>query len=70
MLCPLCGDRSQVINSRLYEDGDMIYRRRMCRGCKHRFSTVEVDMDVYENQMQVVKEISALVGKLYKRQKG
>lgn len=46
MLCPVCGGKTAVINSRPAEDE--ITRRRECRNCGHRFTTVEIDLDLYE----------------------
>jgi len=38
--CPACGqDGSGVTNSRVYNG--TIHRRRQCRSCGHRYSTVE-----------------------------
>jgi len=40
--CPFCGDTdTQVINSRVTEEGDAIRRRRKCAGCDKRFNTFE-----------------------------
>lgn len=40
--CPQCGNTgSDVKDSRSREDGNYIRRRRMCRGCEHRFTTYE-----------------------------
>lgn len=42
MKCPFCGDSdTQVINSRVTEEGDAIRRRRKCGGCDKRFNTFE-----------------------------
>lgn len=48
MMCPVCGGKTAVIDSRPGEDE--IVRRRECRSsdCGHRFSTIEVDLDLYE----------------------
>jgi transcriptional regulator NrdR family protein len=46
MLCPMCSGESKVINSRPSEDS--VYRRRECLECSHRFSTVEIDMELYD----------------------
>lgn len=41
MKCPYCGcEKNEVIDSRQRPDGT-IGRRRMCKNCKSRFSTVE-----------------------------
>ncbi|HQR51361.1 MAG TPA: transcriptional regulator NrdR [Methylophilaceae bacterium] len=42
MKCPFCGaDDTQVIDSRVNDDGDSIRRRRRCASCEKRFTTYE-----------------------------
>lgn len=42
MRCPFCGHTdTQVIDSRVSEDGDTIRRRRRCLSCDKRFTTYE-----------------------------
>ena len=42
MKCPFCGAMdTQVIDSRVSEEGDSIRRRRRCVGCSKRFTTYE-----------------------------
>lgn len=42
MKCPFCGaDDTQVIDSRINEEGDSIRRRRRCAACDKRFTTYE-----------------------------
>ena len=42
MKCPFCGSAdTQVIDSRVYEAGDSIRRRRKCTACQKRFTTYE-----------------------------
>ena len=42
MKCPFCGSGdTQVIDSRVSEQGDSIRRRRRCLGCQKRFTTYE-----------------------------
>ena len=42
MKCPFCGyPDSKVIDSRSTENGQVIRRRRECKGCKKRFTTFE-----------------------------
>lgn len=42
MKCPFCGSAdTQVIDSRVNEEGDSIRRRRRCQGCSKRFTTYE-----------------------------
>ena len=42
MKCPFCnGSDTQVIDSRVSEEGDTIRRRRRCAACDRRFTTYE-----------------------------
>ena len=42
MKCPFCGDPdTQVIDSRVNDEGDSIRRRRKCSVCEKRFTTYE-----------------------------
>ena len=42
MKCPFCGtDDTQVVDSRVSEEGDRIRRRRRCSACDKRFTTYE-----------------------------
>jgi transcriptional repressor NrdR len=42
MKCPFCGnDDTQVVDSRVSEEGDTIRRRRRCLSCDKRFTTYE-----------------------------
>lgn len=60
MLCPKCNSEdSAVIDCRTRNDGKM-RRRRECYDCRHRFTTIEVDIDDYEN----LKELAASLKKL------
>lgn len=43
MKCPFCGaDDTQVVDSRVNEEGDSIRRRRRCLACDKRFTTYEM----------------------------
>ncbi len=43
MKCPFCShDDTQVIDSRVHDDGLQIRRRRRCTGCDKRFTTYEM----------------------------
>jgi transcriptional repressor NrdR len=54
MKCPFCGALdSQVIDSRVSEEGDVIRRRRRCVSCSKRFTTYET-ADV--RMPQVIKQ--------------
>jgi transcriptional repressor NrdR len=42
MKCPFCGNLdTQVVETRVSEDGDFIRRRRQCGACEKRFTTYE-----------------------------
>lgn len=42
MKCPFCGHNdSQVVETRVSEEGDFIRRRRQCGSCEKRFTTYE-----------------------------
>jgi len=42
MKCPFCGNAdTQVVETRMAEDGDFIRRRRQCASCEKRFTTYE-----------------------------
>ncbi len=42
MKCPFCSNsESQVVETRISEDGDFIRRRRQCGACEKRFTTYE-----------------------------
>ena len=42
MKCPFCSNsESQVVETRISEDGDFIRRRRQCGSCEKRFTTYE-----------------------------
>jgi transcriptional repressor NrdR len=42
MKCPFCGNaETQVVETRVAEDGDLIRRRRQCTSCEKRFTTYE-----------------------------
>jgi transcriptional repressor NrdR len=54
MKCPFCqkGDFA-VIDSRSHEDGFPVRRRRVCRACKRRVTTIE---QIEESPLKVVKK--------------
>lgn len=43
MTCPICGEKTRVINTLTEEDA--VYRLRRCISCKHRFGTEEAEND-------------------------
>lgn len=46
MDCPNCGAPTKVVDSR--PSAKTVVRRRKCLECKYRFSTIEIDTEVYE----------------------
>lgn len=46
MTCPKCYEKTKVIDSTTDEDSTT--RRRECMACGYRFSTIEIDKDLYE----------------------
>lgn len=53
MICPKCGGRSKVYNSRPKDD--TIRRHRQCLRCSHRYTTIEV-LEQKENALDKPKE--------------
>lgn len=53
MTCPICGEKTKVINSRCF-DGATIYRRRECKSCHYRFTTEEVEIDLKEKRKGLI----------------
>ncbi len=51
MLCPICDSDTRITDSR--PDCESVRRRRECRKCGYRFSTLEIDKDLYD---RVIKE--------------
>ena len=56
MRCPFChtDDKDRVIDSRPVEDGHAIRRRRICEGCKRRYTTYERIEETV--RLQVIKK--------------
>lgn len=52
MVCGDCGTKTKVVDSRLYCDPnqgfDYMQRRRKCLECGEVFNTIEVTVDVWE----------------------
>lgn len=46
MTCPVCGGETKITDSR--GEVDAVRRRRECCECGHRFSTLELDADMYQ----------------------
>ena len=45
MTCPVCNGKTKILETR--SDNESINRRRECLRCGYRFSTVEMDKDLY-----------------------
>ncbi len=77
MKCPFCGHAdTQVIDSRVSEDGASIRRRRRCLSCEKRFTTFEtaevrmpqvVKQDGHRAEFDVAKLRTSFVRALHKR---
>lgn len=46
MTCPKCNGKTKILDSR--GGGDSVKRRRLCLECGYRFSTIEIDKDLFE----------------------
>ena len=65
MKCPFCGHlETQVVETRMSEDGDSIRRRRQCGACEKRYTTYERPDVNYPN---IVKKDGRRID--YKREK-
>ena len=53
MICPKCGGRSKVYNSRPKDD--TIRRHRQCLKCNHRYATIEI-LEQKEDALDKPKE--------------
>ena len=77
MKCPFCGHlETQVVETRMSEDGDSIRRRRQCGACEKRYTTYErpdvsypnvVKKDGRRTEFQHSKLISSMALALRKR---
>src|ERR1700689_3293143 len=48
MKCPYCGHLDdRVLDTRIQKEGSFIRRRRECLGCRGRFSTQEIVLEVF-----------------------
>lgn len=46
LLCPVCGGKTEVTDSR--SDCESVRRKRKCMDCGYKFNTVEIDEDLYK----------------------
>ncbi len=54
LACPKCQHkRSNVMDTRMAEDGAYIRRRRTCAGCGHRWSTKEVPLSAIDMEVRL-----------------
>jgi transcriptional regulator NrdR family protein len=49
MLCPKCGGKTKVTDSRATDD--KVYRKRMCSNCNHEWATAEAECRLFEFRM-------------------
>ena len=54
MRCPICDGATKIIDSR--KEPDCVNRRRECTACKYRFSTIEIDNDLYNKTIRIVRK--------------
>jgi transcriptional regulator NrdR family protein len=52
MWCPTCDKPTQITDTRKYQDVsqtfDFVRRQRICRECNHKFVSIEVSQEVWE----------------------
>lgn len=67
MKCPKCGGDTCVLETRMFDnDGVVFRRRRQCERCANRFNTFEV----YENlKGSIAKQFTAHIGGVKKRRR-
>ena len=51
--CPDCGEGTLVYDTRVTEVAPMLWRRRKCKVCGFRFSTIEIFEEDYEDLKQI-----------------
>ncbi len=53
MICPKCGSQQDKVNdSRPQDEGERVWRRRHCTGCRHRYTTTEISEARYEELLK------------------
>ena len=65
MNCPVCGCETLIYDSR--RSVDAVWRRRKCKVCGHRFSTVEVEKNWFDRQLRIANEISDAICNIYRK---
>jgi len=64
MNCPECGAESKVLGSKNLESMTVVYRRRVCGSCDHRFSSVEVTAAIWGSlRERVQRSTQAIVNR-------
>ena len=59
--CPKCNSpKVAVINTRYAIKDNNIRRRRSCLNCNYRWSTLEIDLDTYNNITKLLKNLTLL----------
>lgn len=65
MNCEKCGGASEVADSRKRNSG-YIRRRRQCKACGHRFTTIELPLEIGEQLKDIMKWTSGEITKIMK----
>ena len=50
MTCPQCCSKTKIWDSRMQDDAKR--RRHKCLSCGYRFTTIEIDEDLYERMVK------------------
>lgn len=70
-MCPLCGSRTEVVDSRSdYKIANAIYRRRRCIKCDHKFTTYELPKSEYKKLFEVYISLEGMSRRFFGEQKG
>lgn len=63
MRCPMCGSvQTYCTNSRLVDDENAVRRRKRCRDCDHRWSTMEVEIRKQSKTETALRQLAARGG--------
>ena len=61
MRCPKCdSENTSILDSRIRNDGNT-RRRRRCRKCQYRFSSIEIDIDEYDDLKELAESIQKVL---------
>lgn len=61
MRCPKCdSENTSILDSRIRNDGNT-RRRRRCRNCQYRFSSIEIDIDEYYDLKELAESIKKVL---------